>query len=79
MASQVEIQNKIKDVIEKISQKQITEETRLTDEGIIDSIALLEVILGLEEAFGLSIDPFDMDPDNFSSLPEITKFISAKL
>lgn len=53
---------------------QITDdiEANIFDSGLIDSLNLLEVIMGLEQCFNVSFDAEDVRTENFSSLSQIT-------
>lgn len=50
-------------------------EQRLIDEGHIDSLDLTAIILELEEAFQVRIDPSEIDPENFNSVDAILDMI----
>lgn len=50
-------------------------EMRLIDEGYIDSLDLTAIILELEEAFGVRIDPSEIEPENFNSVDAILDMI----
>jgi acyl carrier protein len=79
MLNPTEVQTQVQAVIERITRTPITPEVKLIEKGIIDSIGMLNVILELEEVFQIQIDPFDMTPENFSSLPELTAFVLDRL
>lgn len=51
------------------------QEQRLIDEGHIDSLDLTAIILELEEAFGVRIDPSEIEPENFNSVDAILDMI----
>ncbi len=42
--------------------------TDLFETGILDSMALVELLLNLEQQFGLTIDIIDLDLENFRSM-----------
>ncbi|MGN0971352.1 MAG: phosphopantetheine-binding protein [Aristaeellaceae bacterium] len=42
-------------------------ETRLVEEGIIDSLDLTQIIAALDEAFAIHIPAGEIEPDNFNS------------
>jgi acyl carrier protein len=44
----------------------------------LDSYALLELVLRLEETFGIRIEDDELDPDHFESIRTLTSFISGK-
>jgi acyl carrier protein len=45
----------------------------------LDSMAVLEVILALEERFGIAIDGDDVTADAFESLASLAALVDAKL
>lgn len=47
----------------------------LLDKGIVDSTGMLEVILFLEERFGMKVQDEDMIPENFGSIDRLVAFI----
>lgn len=53
-------------------------EQSLIEEGLIDSIELLEIIEEISEKFKIDIGGADLDPDNFQSVQEIWEFIKRK-
>ena len=59
-------------------QSELNSEDSFLEKGIIDSTGILEIILFLEEEFGLSIDDDEMIPENLDSVNNIVKFINSK-
>lgn len=58
----------------------LTVETTLLDSiPEFDSMAVLQVILAIEEHFGLTIDNEDVTGDIFETLGSLTDFVSSKL
>jgi acyl carrier protein len=57
----------------------ITESTDLFAAAAIDSLGLVELLVNLEEEFGISIDGDDLDLDRFRSIVAIAAFVSGKL
>lgn len=55
------------------------DEVSLLERGIIDSTGVLEVILFIEEAFGLKVEDNEMLPDNFDSIDRIADYVNRKL
>lgn len=52
----------------------------LIDDGILDSLEIVEIITMIEEKFAITIDPDAIDPDNFQSAQDMWKMIEdAKL
>lgn len=54
-------------------------EDSLLENGIIDSVGVLEVISFLEEKYEIKIEDDDMIPDNLDSINNINEFLSKKL
>ena len=46
--------------------------------GLIDSTGMLEVLLFLEESFGIKVADHEMVPDNLDSVNRIAAFIERK-
>jgi acyl carrier protein len=48
------------------------------DKGIIDSTGILEIVMFLEEQFGIKVADSEMLPENLDSIGNITRFIEKK-
>ena len=48
------------------------------DKGIIDSTGILEIIMFLEEQFGIKVADSEMLPENLDSIGNIVRFIEKK-
>jgi acyl carrier protein len=51
----------------------------LKDDLGLDSAALLEVVVSLEEAFGIAVDVEDVTEDNFRSVAAIAAYVERRL
>jgi acyl carrier protein len=58
---------------------EITVDTDLIGEGVIDSTALMDMILWLEESFKISIDVDDLVPENFGTVRNMVEYIEQNL
>lgn len=58
--------------------QQIQEETMLFDEGIFDSMGLLNLIAFLEEKYGVKTEDADLLEENFQNLIAIEKYVTQK-
>ncbi len=56
----------------------LADEASLLDQGVIDSTGVLEVILFIEETFGISVEDSEMLPDNLDSIERISNFVARK-
>ena len=50
----------------------------LISSGVIDSLAILRLIVFLEENFGISVDDDEVVPENFESINVMKAFIQKK-
>jgi len=50
-------------------------ETDLVATGVLDSLALIELLLRLEQSFGVQISVDDLELDNFRSIDSIARFV----
>lgn len=57
----------------------INDDTQLFDEGIFDSMGLLNLISFLEEDFNVKIEDSELDATNFGSIAAIISFLERKL
>lgn len=53
-------------------------DTDLFETGALDSLALVELLLQLEQQFGVTTSVEDLDVQNFSSIRSIAAFVAAK-
>lgn len=56
----------------------LEDNTSLLDHGIIDSTGVLEVIMFLETAFGVTVEDAEMLPENLDSIERIAAFVERK-
>jgi D-alanine--poly(phosphoribitol) ligase subunit 2 len=53
-------------------------DTDLFDTGILDSLAFVELLLRLEQDFGVSVSVDDLELDNFRTLGQIARFVEGR-
>jgi acyl carrier protein len=58
--------------------KALEDSTSLLDQGIIDSTGVLEVIMFVETAFGVTVEDAEMLPENLDSIERIAAFVERK-
>ena len=51
-------------------------EKDLVDSGVLDSLTIVEIITAIEDKYGVTINPDDIDPDNFQSAETILDMIN---
>lgn len=54
------------------------DETSLLDEGIIDSMGVLELVEFVQSAFGISVQPDEVLRENFDSVSKVAAYVRRK-
>ena len=49
------------------------------EEGIVDSIGVLELVAFVDETFGVEVEDHEVTPDNFDSVNNLAAYIQGKL
>jgi acyl carrier protein len=78
------IETKIKEMIVSrlflsVAPDELITDASLVDTYGVDSVCLLELIVGLEEAFGIIVEDGDFDLRNFISVAALRDFVKARL
>jgi acyl carrier protein len=60
---------------EKLNLDVASAETDLIETGLLDSLALVELLAQLEESFDVSFSTDDMELENFRSITSIAMFV----
>jgi acyl carrier protein len=58
---------------------EITAETDLFDAGVLDSLMLLDLILHIQEVFGVTAVAADVTKKNFCSAAALARWVSARV
>jgi acyl carrier protein len=53
-------------------------DTDLVETGLLDSLALIELLAQLEETFGFSVSTDDLEFENFRSIASIAGFVAQR-
>jgi acyl carrier protein len=56
----------------------LSDDTSLLDSGILDSLSLLQLVVFLEERFGMTVGDTDLLPQNFASVRTICAYLRAR-
>ncbi len=68
----------IVDHIPKARQLNIQDDDQLLENGLLDSLGILDVVTYLEEEFGISISDDELTPDNFQSIRTMCTYVQQK-
>lgn len=55
-----------------------SDEASFLEEGIVDSIGIMELVAYVEDEFKVRVDDLDVTPDNFDSVSKLARFIRSK-
>ncbi|HSR94373.1 MAG TPA: acyl carrier protein [Solirubrobacterales bacterium] len=66
-------------IVEKITQgEKIAHDEDLLASGVLDSLAIAELVSFLESRFQIRVSDDDLMPENFKTIDEIAAFVNAK-
>ena len=51
----------------------------LLENGVIDSLGVLEIVTFLNESYSLAVEDDDLTPENFQSISSIASFVKQRL
>lgn len=57
---------------------ELTDETPLISGGILDSIATLKLVMFIEETWGVSFQPHEVDKENLDTLNRVLRLLMSK-
>lgn len=83
MAADQALKQQIKDMIVErlflnVAPADIPDSANLMDEYNIDSVNLFEIVVGLEEEFGIMLEDADFSTETFSTVDNIADFVDQK-
>ncbi|GAC1453956.1 MAG: hypothetical protein PVSMB4_14630 [Ktedonobacterales bacterium] len=61
------------------SEGELDDYTSFMEEGIVDSTGVLELVLFVEESWGLTVDHEDLLPENFDSVDALASYVERRL
>lgn len=53
-------------------------ETDILETGIVDSLTFVELLVSIEEEFGIPVDLAELDLEHFRSVRRIARFLAAR-
>jgi acyl carrier protein len=51
-------------------------DTDLVEEGLLDSLVFVELLVGLEDTFGINIDVVELNIEDFRTVHQIGRFVA---
>ena len=68
----------ITEVAVDLDKKSLEPDEDLLGSGIIDSMAIMKLVLFLEETFGIEVKDEDIVPENFQDLNSMVQYVEQK-
>lgn len=59
-------------------ESQLGDDASFLEEGIVDSTGVLELVMFVEESFGVSVDDEEILPENFDSVAQLAAYVRRK-
>jgi acyl carrier protein len=56
----------------------LNDDDSFLDEGVVDSTGTLELVMFVEETFGVSVGDDEIEPENFDSVNKLAAYIGRK-
>ena len=54
------------------------DESSFLEEGIVDSMGIMELVMFVDESFGIAVEDEELVPDNFDSVTKLAAYIRRK-
>ncbi|MBB6624121.1 D-alanine--poly(phosphoribitol) ligase subunit DltC [Clostridium gasigenes] len=75
------MQDKVLDIFEEVTgTDEIREELDLDlfESGLLDSLGIIEVLLKIEEVFGIKLQPTDLERSDMATVNSLVSFLSKR-
>jgi acyl carrier protein len=56
----------------------LLDDASFLEEGIVDSTGVLELVMFVEETFGITVEDEEIIPDNFDSVEKLARYVEGK-
>jgi acyl carrier protein len=63
----------------KVAPESIEDRQSLIDDYGVDSVSLLELVVGVEEEFGIEVDDDDFSAERFATVAALAAFVKSRL
>jgi acyl carrier protein len=60
------------------NEEKLNNDDSFLEEGIVDSTGILELLMFVEETFGIEVEDEEVLPDNFDSVERLTRYVRMK-
>ena len=73
--SELEIEKNVDEIVRKYASKEYTKDTDLIENGILESLTLVEIVIEIENRMGIKIGIDFINVENFSTLNSIIALV----
>ncbi|MCB8928397.1 MAG: acyl carrier protein [Ardenticatenaceae bacterium] len=56
----------------------LSDDASFLDEGVVDSTGTLELVMFVEETFGITVGDHEIEPENFDSVNKLAAYVAGK-
>ncbi len=71
------IEEKVKEILSELSvEEKIENNSSLSDDLVLDSLAMVTLLIELEDAFEIQLDESDMNPFELNSVQDVIDMVS---
>ena len=56
----------------------LSDDASFLDEGVVDSTGTLELVMFVEETFGIEVGDNEIEPENFDSVNKLAAYVARK-
>jgi len=77
MSELSELSQRISRLLETMNLEVPSDTTDLLEDGLLDSLTFIELLVKLEEEFEVCVSLDDLEPDNFRSIHHMASFVLA--
>ncbi|MDT0576969.1 phosphopantetheine-binding protein [Croceicoccus sp. F390] len=78
MSTLTDLRDILADLRPAEKQEDVAKDASLFDAGVLDSMAMMELVPAIEEKFHIAVKPMELSPENFDTLDAMAHFIGQK-
>jgi acyl carrier protein len=67
------------EIVVDLDKKSLAPDEDLLEQGIIDSLGIMKLVLFMEETYGIAVVDEEIVPENFQTVNMMVKFIEQKM
>lgn len=72
------VETKVHKIFREGLELDVDVDTDVIEDGLLDSLAFVQLLLALEEEFGVKVDLADLELDDFSTVTRIARLVAGK-